>query len=193
MSSAARRALEDDDLRLDLIRSVGGEQLRVFVRRGAQAVDDPDLLEVQPVWQQAADRVVADVRASTALTIEIRIAISDHGPDLTWVWAGTPLESRAATWWTAMFPERMDGSLHLWLESNLGCEELQYPATTSADATEQVATWVQDNVIEHEHITWPRCPEHFHPLYPTGTPVGAFWLCDRDATVRIAIGSYMAP
>lgn len=188
-SSVARRALQDDELRLDLIGAAGDEQLLVLVR-GTQAVEDPDLIEVQPVWQQAADRVVADVRASLALTIRIRVAIRDHGPDLTWAWAGTALEGRAATAWTHMFADRKD---RLWLESNLGCEELIYPYQGLEVATEHVASWVQDNVIEHEQVTWPRCPEHFHPLYPTATPADAFWLCERDPGVRIPIGSYLPP
>jgi hypothetical protein len=87
-------------------------------------------------------------------------------------------------------------SCMLWEESGSGTGILFYDDQTEAEDIAKLADRIQETVIDSrwfmgiKPVAWPECPVHrSHPLDALTDGDEAVWVCPKDTTIRVPIGS----
>lgn len=77
----------------------------------------------------------------------------------------------------------------LWLACRFGSHTFALHGERSiAEMAAEVASQIQDDVIDELWKAWPRCPSHEHPMSPTVEGSIAVWMCPANDDVATPIG-----
>jgi hypothetical protein len=147
------------------------------------------LLAAQPLWQQAAELVFADVARTTSQRWEWRVTIRDTAPEWPAPNAaelGTGIRVTQARP-PARRPQRRLQLPELRLVGNGWDQGLPDDPANLAEAIVHLADVAQDRIIEETHRLWPRCPHHDHPL-SIAPANGPAWICPTRRDVVAPVG-----
>jgi hypothetical protein len=148
------------------------------------------LPSIRATWEEAARHVFHDVEATTSLRWTWQIGVHEDetvSPDPpegfsgVWVFGGKRTVGRE--------PVRRELALPtLWLEVENWGDLLPEPEGL-VEAVANIASRVQDEVIEELGTAWPACRHHGHPLTVSDDETPAAWVCPGGAEISVAIGS----
>jgi hypothetical protein len=153
----------------------------------------------QEVWEQAAERVFADLDPSIIGGQDWRIVVEEDELDRPrWLidddYQGSySAHVRYPAGWKRTEPVRRPLLLpHLALKTGTsGTNLLQGISREGAvdidDAVAHLAEWLQEEIIDDTSAAWPKCPDHEHPLTLAG-PQCTTWTCPATDRAVAEVG-----
>ena len=185
------------------MRHFGWREFRRRKKRGKQlaAERERELPPIrQPSQQDLNDRatleklialVMRDVERSMSLKVPWRTLSYDEWiretDELEWLFLS--IEEEGATEPVPVFDEvePEDEDDPFWVVE-IGGTSGPRAAEPEAEVLADLASTVQDHVIDHIQSAWPRCPGHTHPANAVASGQVAVWVCPTDGRQICPVG-----